>query len=270
MATVTVNRTTLYYEESGAGPALLFVHGTGGMANSWDGQVERLAPFFRCVTYDRRGNLRSPLGDMGQYDPAVHVQDAAELIRALGLAPCILVGSSGGGYIAFHVVCNSPELLRGAVLAEPFLPSLDPEGSPPFVSGLRTRIQPLLAGPDKRGVVDAFMEYIDPAAWAIVPESRRAKYRDNYAALLREAQPATARTVSAEDVRSIKVRCLILTGSNSHPTLRTIARTLATGIPDAELVEVEGSGHLIYLDKPDAFAEAVLRFARELQSTVRD
>jgi len=127
-----------------------------------------------------------------------------------------------------------------------------------------------LAEPDKRGVVDVFMEYIDPAAWAIVPESRRAKYRDNYAALLREAQAATAQTVSAEDLRSIKVRCVILTGSTSHATLRTIARTLAAGIPDSELVEIEGSGHLIYLDKPDAFAEAVLRFAREILSTVPD
>jgi pimeloyl-ACP methyl ester carboxylesterase len=270
MATVTVNRTTLYYEESGAGPALLFMHGTGGTANTWDGQVERLAPYFRCVTYDRRGNLRSPLGDIAQYDPAIHVQDAAELIRALSLAPCILVGSSGGAYIAFHVARNYPELLRGAVLAEPFIPSLDPEGGKAFASFLQKRIQPLLAGSDKRGVVDAFMEYMDPAAWAIVPESGREKYRDNYAALLREAQAVTARTVSADDVRSVKVRCLILTGSNSHATLRTIARTLATGIHDAELVEVEASGHLIYLDKPDAFAEAVLRFARGLQSAVRD
>jgi 3-oxoadipate enol-lactonase len=90
MATVTVNHTTLYYEESGVGPALLFVHGLGGTSNSCDGQIERLAPSFRCVAYDRRGNLRSPLGDIAQYDPALHVGDAAELIRALGLAPAWL------------------------------------------------------------------------------------------------------------------------------------------------------------------------------------
>jgi len=263
MATVSINRTNLYYEESGRGSALLFVHGTGGSANSWDGQVERFAPFFRCVTYDRRGNLRSPLGDIGQYDPALHVQDAAELIRALDLAPCVLVASSGGASIAFHVVCNYPELLRGAILSEPGLYSLDPEWGAAFLSGLRTRIQPVLAGTDKRRVVDAFIEYIDAAAWAAVPESRREKYRDNYPALLREVQ-AGRPSLSVGSLDSVKVRCLILTGSNSHTTFKTIGRVLAAGIPDAELVEVEGSGHLIYLDKPDAFANAVLRFARQL------
>lgn len=263
MAIVTVNRTTLYYEESGTGPALLFVHGTGGSANSWDGQVERLAPFFRCVTYDRRGNLRRPLGDLAEYDPALHVQDAAELIRALDLAPCALVASSGGGSIAFHVVSKYPELLRGAVLSEPGLYSLDPEGSPAFLSGVRARVQPALTGPDKRSVVDAFIEYIDPAVWALIPESRREKYRDNYAALLREVQ-AGRPSVSVGSLSSVKVPCLILFGSDTHTTFKTIAKALAAGIPDAELVEVEGAGHINYLAKPDAFAAAVLRFVRRL------
>ncbi len=275
MATITVNGTTLYYEESGSGPALLFVHETGGSANSWDAPVERLAQSFRCVTYDQRGNLRSPLGDIAQYDPAIHVQDAVELIQVLDLAPCVLVGSSGGGSIAFHVVRQFPELLRGTVLAEPGLYSLDPEGGPAFLSGLRSRIQPLLAGPDKRRVMDGLIEYIDPAAWATLAQYRREQYRDNYAALLRELQTARvsaapppvrtpAATVSSDDLRSVRVPCLVLVGSNSHATFKTIARALAAGIPEAELVEVEGSGHLIYLDKPDAFADAIHRFARQL------
>jgi pimeloyl-ACP methyl ester carboxylesterase len=263
MATAPVSGTTLYYEESGSGPPLLFLHGTGGSANSWDASVERLARFFRCITYDRRGNLRSPLGDVAENDPAIHVQDAAELVRVLDLAPCLLIASSGGGSVAFQVIRQFPELLRGAVLAEPGLYSLDPDGGAAVLLGLRARIQPLLAGPDKRIVMDAFMDYIDPAAWAALPEHRREQYRDNYAALLRELQVKRPQ-VSVNDLRSVRVPCLILVGSNSYSTFETIGRALVAGIPDAELIEIEGAGHLIYLDKPDAFAEAIHRFARQL------
>jgi pimeloyl-ACP methyl ester carboxylesterase len=115
MATIIVNHTTLYYEESGSGPALLLVHETGGSANSWDAPVERLAQSFRCVTYDQRGSLRSPLGDIAAYHPGIHVQDAVELSRVLDLVPCVLIGSSGGGSITFQVARQFPELLRGVV-----------------------------------------------------------------------------------------------------------------------------------------------------------
>lgn len=267
MATATVNGTTLYYEESGSGPALIFVHGTGGSANSWDSAVEHLSQSFKCVTYDRRGNHRSPLGANGGYDPDVQVQDAAELIRALRLAPCLLVASSGGGSIGFQVVRRFPELLRGAVLAEPGIYSLDPEGGAAVLPGLRARLQPLLGGPDKRRVMDAFIEYVDPAAWAALPEYRREQYRDNYAAFLRESQ-AERPAVTGDDLRSVRVPCLVLVGSDSPATFKTIGRALVAGIPKAELVEIEDAGHLMYIDKPDAFADAIRRFAAKLfQST---
>lgn len=267
MATATVNGTALYYEESGSGPALFFVHGTGGSANSWDLAVERLSHSFKCVTYDRRGNLRSPLGDIGGYDPDLQVQDAAELIRVLDLAPCLLVASSGGGSMGFQVVLRFPDLLQGAVLAEPGLYSLDLDGGAAFLPGLRARLQPFFAGPDKRRLMDAFMEYIDPAAWAALPPYRREQYRDNYAAFLRESQ-AERPAVTGDDLRSVRVPCLVLVGSNSFATYKTIGRALIAGIPKAELVEIEDAGHLMYIDKPDAFADAIRRFAAKLfQST---
>ncbi|HET9649685.1 MAG TPA: alpha/beta fold hydrolase, partial [Microlunatus sp.] len=57
---ISVNGTTLYYQQAGAGPAMVFVHGMCGFANVWDDQVARLAARFQCTTYDRRGHSRSP------------------------------------------------------------------------------------------------------------------------------------------------------------------------------------------------------------------
>jgi pimeloyl-ACP methyl ester carboxylesterase len=91
----------------------------------------------------------------------------------------VLIGSSAGGSIAFHVLRNYPELVRGAVLSEPGLLSLDPDGGATFLAGLGACLQPFLTASDKRPAMDAFFEYIDPGAWAAIPEARREKYRDN-------------------------------------------------------------------------------------------
>ena len=54
MPTIRVNGTLLYYEEQGAGPSVLFVHGSWSDHGTWAAAAEPLASQFRAVTYDRR------------------------------------------------------------------------------------------------------------------------------------------------------------------------------------------------------------------------
>src|SRR5919201_4469288 len=145
MPTIPVNGTELYYQERGAGPAILFVHGMCGFAEVWDDQVGRLAADFRCVAYDRRGHGRSRLGDVQQRTVELHADDAAGLIRALGLAPCLLVGSSGGARVGLDVVRRYPELLSGAVLSEPPVFALDPAGGAQVMAELKPALQAAMA-----------------------------------------------------------------------------------------------------------------------------
>ena len=70
-----------------------------------------------------------------------HADDAAALIEALGLAPCLIVGSSGGAAIAVDVALRHGHLLRGAVLSEPPLFSLDPDAGQALMGELRPRLE---------------------------------------------------------------------------------------------------------------------------------
>src|SRR5438034_3773059 len=81
---VHANGTTLYAEQTGEGPSVLFVHGMCGDARVWAGQVDRLADRFRCTTYDRRGHTRSPRTDVTE-TVELHADDLAALITALDL-----------------------------------------------------------------------------------------------------------------------------------------------------------------------------------------
>jgi pimeloyl-ACP methyl ester carboxylesterase len=74
---VAANGTTLYAEQAGEGPTLVFVHGMCGDARVWADQVRRLGDRFQCVTYDRRGHTRSPRTDTAISGRAIRGPDHA-------------------------------------------------------------------------------------------------------------------------------------------------------------------------------------------------
>jgi pimeloyl-ACP methyl ester carboxylesterase len=103
MPTINANGVKLYYEESGAGPAMLFIHGMAGFAGVWSDQMARLGDTFRCVAYDRRGHTRSERGNITQETVELHADDAAALIHELGLARSSL--SRRAAVRAFRSMC---------------------------------------------------------------------------------------------------------------------------------------------------------------------
>ena len=56
----------------------------------------------------------------------------------------------------------------------------------------------------------------------------------------------------------------MIAGTTSHPALRAIAITLAVALPGSRLVELDGSGHVTYFERPEEFAAAVRDFVRPL------
>lgn len=261
--TVDVNGTTLHYDESGGGQPLLFIHGMCGDASVWADQMRRLSPHFRCIAYDRRGHSRSPLGQVTQRTVELHADDVAQLITELGIDPCILVASSGGARVAFDAIRRYPQLVKGAVISEPPLFALDPEGGTAFVATLKPAIEAAIAQGGPRVAVDAFFELVCPGLWKMLEESQRdVPYRANSAELFGDLTMPLYQIASSE-LKQIRVPCLVVRGSESIPVFRSIAGILAQNIPTARLLELEGSGHVTYAEKPEEFAAAVAEFARE-------
>jgi pimeloyl-ACP methyl ester carboxylesterase len=88
----------------------------------------RLSDTYRVVSYDQRGHSRSVLdGDPEQMPVALHAEDAAALLKALGEGPAYVYGNSGGGTIGLDLVTRHPELVRTLVAHETFLVELLPD-----------------------------------------------------------------------------------------------------------------------------------------------
>jgi pimeloyl-ACP methyl ester carboxylesterase len=259
MATIPVRDTTLYYEQTGSGPQLLFIHGMCGDATVWSGQVARLADRFTCITYDRRGHSRSPSGTEPE-SVETHAADAAALIEALHLDRPLVVGSSGGARIAVELARTRPDLLAGAVLSEPPIFSLEPAAAREFMAEVGATVAPAAQTGGPRAAVDAFFPLVCPGLWSQLDETGRDRLRANGQMMLAELA-GRPYAVTPDQVARIDLPALVISGSTSHPALRAIAATLARTLPDARLLALDGSGHVTYFERPDDFARAVREHA---------
>ena len=107
-AYVQVNGARLYYEEASMGSPLLFIPGGSVDASHYAAVADRLADEFRVVTFDRRGNGRSPRPP-GWHATSIAEQadDVAGLIEALGLAPVAVWAGSLGGVILLDLLYSA-------------------------------------------------------------------------------------------------------------------------------------------------------------------
>ncbi len=257
MSVCQINGTGLHYEEHGAGLPALFIHGMCGDANVWDGQVQRLSDQFRCIAYDRRGHSRSPLGDVTQRTVELHADDAAALIQALGIGPCLLVASSGGARVGVDLIRRYPALISSAVLSEPPIFGLDPEkGGAGIMAELQPRIQAAVGSGGLRAAVDVFFEYMCPGLWSRIDDSHREPYRANSGELLPDLQMPQYQ-ITPEDIQKIQTPITMITGTISNPVLQRVARTIAGNLPNGRLVAMQGIGHVTYAEAPDEFAGIV-------------
>jgi 3-oxoadipate enol-lactonase len=259
--TIDVNDTNIYYERTGHGPTMLFVHGMCGNADVWADQAHRFDDRYTCVRYDRRGHTRSGRGDATVSD-ALHADDAAALIEALDMAPCLIVGSSGGAAIAVEVAARHGDLLRGAVFSEPPLFSLDADAGRAAMADLAA-VQHSLAADGPRAAVDTFFSLICPGLWSTIDERRKDAFRSNADIGFTDLRSPSFNITVAE-LQAVHIPALVITGNTSHPSLRTVAHRLAAALGDARLIELDDCGHVTYAERPDEFAQAVSVFAAEL------
>jgi pimeloyl-ACP methyl ester carboxylesterase len=126
--TLKVPGATLYYEVRGSGPVLLCITGGPTDAGMFTDLAGRLADRYTVVTYDQRGHSRSPLDAEPEEMPvALHADDAAAILAAVGTEPAYVYGNSGGGTIGLELVARHPGLVRTLVAHETFLMELLPD-----------------------------------------------------------------------------------------------------------------------------------------------
>ncbi len=128
--TLKVPGASLYYEVRGEGPLLLLVAGGSADAGVYEPVAACLAGDYTVVTYDPRGNSRSPLdGPWEDQRIEVHSDDAHRLLGLLAAEPAYVFGSSSGAIVGLDLIARHPGQVRVLVAHEPPAVELLPDAA---------------------------------------------------------------------------------------------------------------------------------------------
>lgn len=111
MARIEVNGIGIEYDIRGTGPALLFIHGLGSCKEDWEAQHDPFTQDYRVISFDLRGHGASDK-PAGPYSIAQFADDAAGLLRGMGIDAAHVVGISLGGAVAFQLALDHPALVK--------------------------------------------------------------------------------------------------------------------------------------------------------------
>ena len=114
-----------------------------------------------------------------------------------------------------------------------------------------------------RPAVDAFFEAVCPGLWRLLDDAQKEPYRRSGPMLVADLRQPIF-TVTTDDLAGVKLPLLTIAGLASDPFLRSTPKVIAAAVPGAELVEFPDCGHVTYAEAPDAFAEALRRFAHRV------
>jgi pimeloyl-ACP methyl ester carboxylesterase len=121
---------SLYYEVRGSGPVLLMIPGGPMDADGFKEIAERLADSYTVVTYDCRGNSRSPMqSSWDELTVGLFADDADRLLGAVGSDQAYVLGSSGGATYGLDLVARYPGRVRTLVAHEPPVSELLPDAA---------------------------------------------------------------------------------------------------------------------------------------------
>jgi pimeloyl-ACP methyl ester carboxylesterase len=263
------------YQDVGAGPVVVLVHGAHMNASVWDRVADDLRTDHRCVVPTLPlGGHRRPMSAAADLRPVAVAALLGELLGALDLDEVTLVGNDTGGALAQLLVAQSPRRIARLVLASCDAFDNFPPGLPGRVSALAGRLPGgmAVAGQLMRWGVLARLpltwgwmakrpiprELLD--AWFTPLRAERGVRRD--AARFMRAIDDRDLLAAADKLASFNRPTLIVWAAEDRVMPPEHAQRLADRLPDARIAMVPDSYTLIPLDQPRRLAALVREFVK--------
>lgn len=259
MDRVDVDGLRIAYERAGNGPPLVLLHGgVGDGPATWRDQLDGLSDDFTVIAWDAPG-----AGESDDPPSSFRLPDYADclagLIDALGLERPHVGGLSFGGGLALQFFDRYPAVPRSLVLAGAYTGwagSLPPDR-------VEYRLQLALELAD--GPPEELVEQLLPTMFS---DSAPQEAEDRFGASIAASHPAgvktMARSFAEADLRDvlprIDVPTLLIYGDEDVRSPLDVAEEIHDAIPNAELVVLEGVGHVSCVEAPERFNAAVRGF----------
>ena len=257
----------LYYEETGRGIPVVFIHEFAGDCRSWEPQVRYFGRYYRCIAVNARGYPPSDVPKDGEkYSQDRARDDIRAVLDALKIDRAHVVGLSMGGFATLHFGFTYPGRARSLVIAGCGYGAA-PDKRAQFAAEAEAsarRFEELTMAKAAEayalGPTRVQHQNRDPRGWR--------EFADQFAGHSTEGAVLTMRGVQAkrpslfelvDKMKAITAPTLIMTGDEDWPCLEPGILMKRT-IPTAALVVMPNAGHTINLEEPAAFNQHIADF----------
>lgn len=265
--------TGLYFEETGAGTPVIFVHEYAGDLRSWEAQLRHFGQRYRAIAFNARGYSPSDVPESpAAYGQVRAADDILAVLDHLGLQRAHVVGLSMGGFATLHFGFRHAARALSLVVAgcgygaEPgqsdrfkaeaaaIAATLQREGMERFAARYSTgptRVQ--LQNKDPRGFAEFARQLAEHSTLGAV----------NTQLGVQAQRPSLYDLV--DSMKALTTPTLVLTGDEDWPCLQP-ALLMKQSIRSAALSVMPNCGHAINLEDPDQFNHLVGAFLTQVDA----
>ena len=250
----------LYFEDTGQGIPIVFIHEFAGDCRSYEPQVRHFSKYYRCITYNARGYPPSDVPDDGeQYSQARARDDVRSVLDGLQIDKAHIVGLSMGGFAALHFGFTYPERCRSLVVAGCGYGAAPNErakfAEEAEASAKRFEDLTMAKAAEAYALGPTRVQYQnkDPRGWREFADQLAEHSTEGAARTMRGVQKRRPSLFDLVDqMKTITVPTLIMTGDEDWPCIEPGILMKKT-IPTAGLVVMPNAGHTINLEEPAMF-----------------
>lgn len=250
----------IYYEWTGSGNPLVFLHAGGLDLRMWDEHFKSFSSSYQVIRYDVPGCGRSTAPTEPFTDAAV----LQALLEHLGIEKACLIGESLGGRIAIDFALEYPEMAKGLILSGPGL------GGYEWSKEYMEQIGVIFSIAEKGDALGATEEWLKhPHLFpAMSNPSLRDRVRqmnlDNANLWVQRLPERPLEPPAIKRLKEISIPTQIIVGALDVPDIHTICDLLTSNLSGAEKVVIQDAGHLASMEKPEKFNEWANQFLRKI------
>ncbi|MFZ1920938.1 MAG: alpha/beta hydrolase [Xanthobacteraceae bacterium] len=263
----------LYYEETGTGLPIVFVHEFAGDYRAYESQVRHFSRSYRCIAYNARGYPPSDVpDDVERYSQDRARDDIRAVLDALRIDKAHIVGLSMGGFATLHFGFTYPERARSLVIAGCGYGAV-PDKRAQFVA----ETEAAAARFESMSMAQAAESYAQAPSRVQLQNKDPRGFREFVEQLAQHSGKGAALTMRGvqkrrpslfdlvDKIKTVKAPTLIMTGDEDFPCLEP-ALLLKSTIMTSALVVLPNSGHAINLEEPELFNRCVDDFLRSVDT----
>lgn len=263
----------LYYEETGKGAPIVWVHEFADDLNGWEAQLQYFSRRYRCVAYNARGYPPSDVPKAAsKYSQAIATDDIARVMKHLKIRKAHVIGCSMGAYAALHFALRYPRMALSCTVIGAGYGS-DPDKRTQFLNDNNVMIRRFL----ELGTAEAVRPYqIGPARVQFQNKNPRG-FKHFCAEFAKHSALGSANTLTGVQgkrptiysleaaLRKCRVPLHIMSGDEDDNCLDP-GIFIKRVCPSAMLTVVPNTGHAVNLEEPVLFNSLVAEFLAQVDS----